>query len=185
MKRDNVTFADPELQEKVKELIDRGEGKTIEFKYSLKSCSSKIKWLRDIIAFANGNGGTLIIGVNDENGAVVGIKDDLAKHNGNIAKFEDEITNEISNAVYPVPEYSFIRAVVEGKNVLVISMEQNDGKCYAAYQHGDVPVFYIRRGATTRVADHNEVQELVRLKSIPQVLPEQKSSFDGYRFSQE
>ena len=100
-----------------------------------------------------------------------------------IAKFEDEITNEISEAVHPVPEYNFIRAVIEDKDVLVIKVEQNDGKCYAAYQNGGVPVFYIRRGATTRVADHNEVQELVRSKSVIQT--QTKSRFDGYRFSQE
>ena len=163
-RRTNVTFAEPEPSERVRELIDRGEGKTIEFKQELKS-SEKMKWLKTIVAFANGDGGSLIIGVNDEDGAVVGVNANLVKHNGSIAKFKDEIMTAINDTIDPVPEFEWVDAVIDGLPVLVVDMKASHGKCYAAYQNKDVPVYYIRRGATTRIADNNEVQELVKLKT--------------------
>jgi hypothetical protein len=69
--RMNVTFAEPEPSEKVRELIERGEGKRIEFKHELKFGPDKMKWVKTIVAFANGDGGSLIIGVDDESGSVV------------------------------------------------------------------------------------------------------------------
>ena len=162
-KRTNVTFAAQEPQEEIRELIDRGEGKTIEFKHELKPNDKK--WLKTIVAFANGNGGSLIIGVNDEDGAIVGIDANLHKHNGLVPKFTDEVTVAISDAIEPVPECEFISTVIEGKKVLVVNVLEGIGKCYATYQNKEVPVYYIRRGATTRLADNNEVQELVRLKT--------------------
>src|SRR5260370_37507954 len=136
--------------------------------------------MKIMIDFANGEGGILIIGVNDEDGTIIGIEDDVAKHNGIVAKFEDEIATAIRDTISPEPEYNFVRAVIEGKNVLVISVESSNEKCHAAYQNKEVPVFYVRRGATTRVADHNEIQELVRLKSPSLPLLQEKSPFIGY-----
>lgn len=164
-KHTHVTFAEPEPQEKVQELIDRGEGKTIEFKHELHFSNHKIKWLKTIIAFANGEGGNLVIGVDDENGTVVGIHyNNLAKHNGSIAKFKDEITKTIRDTIDPMPDFDYIDATIDGRSVLVVNVKAIPGKCYAAYE-GEVPVYYIRRAATTRKADNNEVQDLVRTKS--------------------
>jgi hypothetical protein len=185
-KRTNVTFAEPEPQEKVRELIDRGEGKTIEFKWELHFSAGnngRIRWLKTIIAFANGDGGSLIIGVNDEDGAVVGIHhNNLVKHNNSIAKFKDAITTAISDTIDPVPEIEFVDATVDGHSVLVINVQATSGKCYAAYYpNKEIPVYYIRRGATTRVATNNEVQELVTAKTALMALPPSPLSALSFR----
>jgi hypothetical protein len=163
--RTNVTFAEPELKERVQELIDRGEGKTIEFKAELSFSSEKLRWLKTVAAFANGEGGSLLLGVSDEDGSIVGFGSTLSKH-GSIAKLKDAITHAISDTIDPVPEYKFLDARIGNHDVLVIDVQADRAKCYAVYQNKDTPAYYIRHGATTRVADNNEVQELVRMKSM-------------------
>ena len=51
----------------IQELIKKPESKILEFKRELPKKHSKI--LKSIIAFANGSGGILCIGVDDNNGA--------------------------------------------------------------------------------------------------------------------
>lgn len=160
--RTNVTFAEPEPKEKVQELIDRGEGKTIEFKSELPS--DNVKWLKTVAAFANGDGGSLVLGVSDEDGSIVGFGGTLARH-GSIAKLKDAITQAISDKIDPVPEYEFLDVCIDNRNILVINVQAGRAICYVIY-NGQIPIYYIRRGATTRVADNGEVQELIRLKSL-------------------
>jgi ATP-dependent DNA helicase RecG len=57
---------------KLKALIAKGEGKKVEFKEVLPN-SDKI--MKTAVAFSNGAGGKLIIGVKD-NGQIVGISDE-------------------------------------------------------------------------------------------------------------
>lgn len=65
-------------------VIDRGEGKTVEFKQSIvfspetnkPDASQPLQIAKEIAAFMNSDGGTLYLGVSD-NGRVVGIEDDL------------------------------------------------------------------------------------------------------------
>ena len=54
--------------------IKAGESKTLEFKEILPDDSSK--WIKTIIAFANGAGGKLVIGVNNKR-EIIGLKDDI------------------------------------------------------------------------------------------------------------
>lgn len=170
-KRTNVTFAEPEPKEQIRELIDRGEGKHIEFKAVISFSSDKLKWLKTVAAFANGEGGSLILGVNDENGVVVGIDSMLQKYQNSVSKFKDAITLAISDTIEPAPEYEFVHAHIDNHDVLAINVSANSTQCYAIYQNKEVPVYYIRRGATTRIADTNEVQELVKMKSTYLFVP--------------
>lgn len=55
-------------------LLQRHEGKTLEFKRDL---SSPVNVLRTIVAFANSAGGMLVIGVEDETRSVKGVEDPL------------------------------------------------------------------------------------------------------------
>ncbi len=164
-RRMNVTFAEPEPMEKVRELIDRGEGRSIEFKAEISLSSGKLKWLKTVAAFANGDGGSVILGVSDEDGSIVGINSMLPQYQNLISKFKDAITLAISDTIDPVPEYDFVDAHIDDRDILAINVHANLTRCYAIYLNKEVPTYYIRRGATTRVADNNEVQELIRSKS--------------------
>ena len=56
-------------------LVFSGESKNIEYKVSLPDKSEK--YMKTIIAFANTQGGKLIIGVDDKTHQVVGVKNDI------------------------------------------------------------------------------------------------------------
>ena len=53
-------------------LLAQHEGKTLEFK---RDASSPGPIMKTLVAFANGSGGTLLVGVEDQTRYVVGIKD--------------------------------------------------------------------------------------------------------------
>jgi ATP-dependent DNA helicase RecG len=57
----------------IAELIAQGEGPNVDFKRDL---SSPDKVLKDVVAFTNTAGGTVIVGVDDD-GSVVGVEDPL------------------------------------------------------------------------------------------------------------
>lgn len=167
LQRTNVTFAEPEPKDRVQDLIDRGEGRTIEFKAEISLSQDKWKWLKTIAAFANGDGGSLLLGVSDEDGAIVGFNQTLSHHKS-IAKLKDDIVHVICDNIDPVPSIDFTRVNVNNHDILVIDVQGDRSQLYAAYHDRKIPTFYyyIRRGATTRVADSNEAQELMKLKSL-------------------
>jgi len=148
--------------EEIGRLIESGEGKTIEFKS--EESGDAVKWTKTVVAFANTDGGYILFGVSDE-GCVVGLSKELAKHGGSLDKFRDGLTSAIVNTVTPVPPYEFLPPLkIDGKDVLaikVISDDQAHSLLFEKAHH-----FYIRRDATTRDANNFEIQELVRLKDM-------------------
>ncbi|MEM9833285.1 MAG: ATP-binding protein [Bacteroidota bacterium] len=58
------------LLQEIRRLVEQGEGETIEFK---RKVAHPDKIVREIVAFANTNGGNLLIGVDDD-GSIPGIK---------------------------------------------------------------------------------------------------------------
>ncbi len=60
-----------------KDEILSGESKNVEFK--LKPSDDKIKFLKSIVAFANGIGGKIIFGIEDKTHKIVGFERDRPK----------------------------------------------------------------------------------------------------------
>ena len=83
----------------VTELLRQHEGKTLEFKRDL---SSPDKVMRTLVAFANGAGGVLLVGVEDGSRRVVGVS--------NATRTEEQLANFISDRIEPrlVPEIHII-----------------------------------------------------------------------------
>lgn len=71
------------------EEILTGESKCMEFKETLPE--KRNKYMKTVVAFANGHGGKLIFGIRDDNHEVVRIDD------SSIFKTMDAITNAISD----------------------------------------------------------------------------------------
>jgi len=105
---------DNEIIEKIK----AGESETVEFK---KSTGELKNALEDICAFANHRGGTLIFGVGPE-GNVIG--QDVS--NSTIEKVTTQILNLISPKIYPL----ITRVEIDGKQCLVVELENNFEKPY-------------------------------------------------------
>ena len=55
--------------------IMAGESKNVEFKEALPDKS--IKYMKSVVAFANGSGGRIIFGISDKNREVVGVDKDV------------------------------------------------------------------------------------------------------------
>ena len=72
------------------QLLTMPEGKTLEFKRDL---SSPDKVIRTIVAFANGAGGRILIGVTDGSRHVVGVTDPT--------EVEEQLANLIADRIEP------------------------------------------------------------------------------------
>jgi ATP-dependent DNA helicase RecG len=81
------------------DLLAQHEGKTLEFK---RDVSSPENIIRTVVAFSNGAGGTIIIGVDDRTCSVGGIPDPTAA--------EELLANLISDRIQPrlAPEIQII-----------------------------------------------------------------------------
>ncbi len=137
--------------ESLETLLNCPEGKTLEFKRDL---SSPERVLRTLVAFANGAGGILLIGVEDGSKSVLGV--------ANPSKEEERIANLVSDSIHPplVPEIYLL----PWRKVSVIAVEVYPSGLRPHYlkARGTPAGVYLRVGSTNRIADPAQVQELQR-----------------------
>ncbi|WP_443738976.1 AlbA family DNA-binding domain-containing protein, partial [Treponema sp.] len=102
-------------------LIQKGESNSLEFKSELQEDSKK--WIKTIIAFANTNGGILIIGV-DDNKNISGVKTD------SVFSLMDSIVDSITNNCEPmiVPDISIQN--LQDKTIIIVSIPKGMQKPY-------------------------------------------------------
>lgn len=70
-----------------------GESRNVEYKVTVPEKSEK--YMKTVVAFANGRGGKIVFGIDDKTLEIVGMDID------NIYKTMDDITNAISDACEP------------------------------------------------------------------------------------
>ena len=93
------------------EEILAGESKNVEFKETLPEKS--IKYMKSVVAFANGTGGKIIFGIADKTREVVGFdKEDVFKK-------MDAIANVVSDSCEPAIIPNITLQTVDGKTVIV------------------------------------------------------------------
>lgn len=134
----------------IKEILRQGENSAIEFKQSAVSGEALA---RELTAFANSQGGVILIGIDDD-GTVSGI--DIQKRN------ETWVSNIARDGVIPPlsPEVEIIEW--EGKYILVIQAPK--GK-YKPYQTRDGR-YYIRVGSTNRSPSQAELMRLYQQSGV-------------------
>ena len=130
--------------------IKGGEGELLEFKRSLSKDDSK--WLKTVVAFANGRGGRIIFGV-DTDGAVVGME-------GSLFEAKDAIADAIANRIEPYPPMSISITSIEDKPLIVLEVTQGMRCPYYLKSKGDTEGVYVRYDATTRQVDEDGLREL-------------------------
>lgn len=133
------------------EEIKGGETDRLEFKRALSKDDAK--WLKTVVAFANGRGGRIIFGV-DSDRSVVGIGDDLFS-------VKDSIADAIANRISPLPPTDIGVTTLEGKPVIVVEVAQGMQCPYYLGAKGHKDGVYVRYDATTRPADENIIKELI------------------------
>ena len=127
-------------EENLENLIKGGESETLEFK---EKEPPKTDLLRTISAFANSNGGRLLIGVND-NGEIVGCE---------LAKLADKFRDIVHAHCDPFPRFTTTPVAIRDTNIVVVSVEEGADKPYLVTDQG----IYVRIGATTRRANRYEL----------------------------
>lgn len=132
--------------------IRKGESNTLEFKRTLPSADRKI--LKTIVAFANGEGGRILFGIDDQTHEVVGIDQEQR------ARLQDSLTDMISSNCTPqiIPIYTWVE--VNGKSVFVVEIPISHNCPYYIKSEGVNKGTYVRIDATTRVADPEKIREL-------------------------
>ena len=131
--------------------LDSG-GKTLEFKRDL---SSPDKVMRTLVAFANGAGGVLLIGVEDCTRKVLGVPD--------VTKTEEQLANFISDRLEPrlVPDIQIIPW--RKTHVLAVEVFPSPSRPHYVKTVGYPAGVYVRVGSTNRQADAAAVAELQRV----------------------
>ena len=160
------------------ELLRQHEGKTLEFKRNL---SSPDRVMRTLVAFANGAGGVLLIGVEDGSRKVCGVPD--------VTKIEEQLANFIADRLEPrlVPEIHIIP--FRKTHVLAVEVFPSPSRPHYVKAIGYPAGVYVRVGSTNRQADAAavaELQRVVRGRSYDEEpLPEMNSEALDFRVASE
>jgi ATP-dependent DNA helicase RecG len=131
------------------DLIALGEGFTTEFK---RSGTGHLG--RELCAFANATGGTVLIGVADD-GSIVGISD------------ANRLKSEVQNIARSIDPPLVVDVELQD-NVLVVAVPPQNSKPYSA-----AGKFYFRDGATSQQMSRDEIREyffkegLIRFDEMP------------------
>lgn len=135
-----VVFDIPEYE--ILELIRRGESETVEFK---KEISKPEEFAETVVAFANGKGGVVLLGV-DDHAKIIGLSE---------RDYKDMITNILRSHCEPQAKYQINGQQLDEKSIIALRVEEGNNKPYTLRGKG----VYVRANATDRVATRYELDE--------------------------
>jgi hypothetical protein len=157
-------------EEEIQALVQSGESADLEFKstlrWNLKAEKAdkhvELASLKTIVAFLNSNGGTLLVGVDDD-GTALGIeKDRFANEDKYLLHFNNLIRQhiglEFSQHIY------FEIKDIDNKKILVVDCKPSENPVFL--KHNSTEDFYVRVGpgsrklATSKVLEYIENREL-------------------------
>ena len=123
-------------------LLSHGEGLNVEFKESLDKSIGK-----EICAFANGNGGKILLGVTDD-GTIKG------------ASISNKLKSEIQNYARNIDPQPIIN-ISSVENILIIDVPEGKNKPYSANGR-----FYLRIGTNCQQLKRDEVSDLFKEEGL-------------------
>lgn len=129
------------------------ESKSLEFKSRLPAFSALIK---TCVAFANGCGGKIIIGIEDKTRAIVGVTDEI-RH-----RLYDDFPNSLYDMTSPGLLANIYEQSFDGSSVMIIEIANGVKKPVFIKKEGIPKGVYLRAGSNTRHADQAAVEELLR-----------------------
>ncbi len=132
------------------EIIKQGENSAVEFK------SADVKpdaMAKEMISFANMNGGVILIGVED-NGDISGISTEK--------NWEEWTMNIVRNNINPPLDVDFEYVTIDEKTIAAISVSKGKSKPYQTLDGK----YYIRIGSTNRIASIGELMRLFQESGV-------------------
>ncbi len=160
----------------IEDIINRGESNELEFKSSVrwnyrdekvdKGLETVI--LKSISAFANGEGGTLLIGVDDE-GEVLGLERDYESLQGNKDEFELHIRNLINQNFGKSFATSGLKIKfinISDKEICQIDIAKHNKPLFLEVNKNGQKTykFYVRSGNTSQEMGIQDVSEYIRTR---------------------
>jgi hypothetical protein len=150
-------------EDKILSLIRKGENKKTEFKQTFSKnihTSKKDKEiekssLKNIVGFLNAEGGTLLIGV-DDNGEITGVEDDFFKSNDKyLLHFKNALNTKIGSEFYPLIDFDLFQVL--DRHVLRIDCKPSQKACFF-----DGNEFYVRTNPATDKLEGRQLIEYVK-----------------------
>ena len=135
------------------ESLFTGESKNIEYKVAVPKKSEK--YMKTVVAFANGNGGKIVFGIDDKTLEIVGMDEE------NIFKTMDAITNAISDSCEPRIRPDVTLQTVNDKTVIVVEIFPGSMRPYYIKSEGMTEGTYMRVSGTTRPVEGYMLKELI------------------------
>jgi len=131
------------------DLLRKGEDSTFEFK---RDDAQNHDLAKELVAFLNLQGGTLLLGVEDD-GSITGVTRERL-----LEKWVAELCRtKIEPPVVPV--LSWVRDAEPGRGVLVVRVTLGPNKPYAGV-HNARKTYFIRMGSTSREASREELERM-------------------------
>ncbi len=130
-----------------------GESKNVEFKEKLPDKS--IKYMKSVVAFANGTGGKIIFGIADKTREVIGFGKE------EVFKVMDAIANAVSDSCEPAIIPDITLQTVDSKTIIVVEVSEGRQRPYYIKSQGRDNGIYVRVAGTTRPADEYMIKELM------------------------
>ena len=135
------------------EQIAQGENVALEFKEARPRDS--LKFTKTVVAFANGRGGRLLFGVENETGRIVGIPREK------VAAEMDAIVDAVSNTCSPHISIDVKPAIVEGRSLIAVDVKSGEKTPYSVTALGLRKGTFVRVGATSRQAEEHTLKGLI------------------------
>jgi hypothetical protein len=136
-------------------LISQGEGLYLEYKRKIpENRDEKRKTLKTIVAFANGEGGTLLFGVDNDSG-VTGLT-------GTPDSCRSDLTNLIRDLITPSPHVIIETYLYDEKLLMIARVHSGSGTPHALVLDQNRPEFFVRRNSTTFYAKPDEIAGIAR-----------------------
>lgn len=172
----DTLMAGPEVRRTVPvaELIALGESTSVEFKSTFQwdvvrnsaNPDLRLMTVKTIAAFLNTEGGTLLIGVEDD-GLIYGLANDLRNVNRhNLDGFQQALVQHVSEALGG----DYVRLVkirfepVDGKDICVVEVDPAAAPVFVSRTQGALVTreFYVRAGNTTRSLDSEAAHRYIQ-----------------------
>ena len=169
------TTSEEALSMSVAELIEQGENASLELKTTLRwdlklnKINKKLEEviLKTIAAFSNGEGGTLIIGVNDE-GEIEGLQHDYATlTNGDKDKFELHLRNLLNKEYgidFATNNLKILFPEIEDKEICMVEIKAGLKPLYTTITDNNgnkTEKFYVRSGNSSQEVSLSEIAEFI------------------------
>ena len=147
---------------RLESLLASRERQTVEFKRQLpKDDESKGQIMKTVCAFANSDGGSVIVGVDDDR-VLFGVETSM------VDRLRDQLTQMVGSWVEPRPITSFEVLPISDSDKVVLELRVEPGTgLYGSGRPSEVRTVYVRHHGITERATPAEIAAIVHARRIP------------------